>query len=213
MRSFNKFSKGQVEALTGIVLGAVLLFVGLFMISTISSATPESTLKDYGYTTVTNSTALTLNGSVNQTQNLAIGTLVSISGETSDKTLVIKANNTHATDTFNLKVYLNGNLKATETLPNNTVTTLTYTDVNWVASATNNVTLNSNTTSSDVEIISSVGKYPSSKADSNWGSINTSIISTIGTVFSVLGLVLIVIALAVAIGVINSSMIGGKPVA
>ena len=209
-----KFSKGQAEAISGIVIGAVMLFIGLFMISAVSSATPEDTLKEYGYTTVTNSTDLTLNGSTNQTHNLAIGALVSIEGVTPDKTITTTVDNQNATTNFTVNVYLNGVALDTINALNGTTTTGSYTAVDWVASATNNLTYNTNNTNSEVFINSTAGVYPSSKTDTEWGSINTTIISTVGTIFSVLGLVLIVIALALAIGALRGSMIGGgRPVA
>jgi uncharacterized membrane protein len=48
--------------------------------------------------------------------------------------------------------------------------------------------------------------YPSSADSTQFGTIQTSMITTMGTVFSVLGLVLIVIALAMAIGSLKGTM-------
>ena len=49
---------------------------------------------------------------------------------------------------------------------------------------------------------------------SDFADTKSGLISTMGTVFSVLGLVLIVIALALAIGALKGSMIGGgRPMA
>ena len=210
------YSKGQAEAISGIIIGAVLLFVGLFMVSAVSEVTSESTLKEYRYTTVTNSTdSVSINTTLNGTHKLTIGTIVSISGDTPDKTLTVIANNS---DTSNktITVYLNdvsiGTFVAVKSVAD---TSKTFTGLTWVANTINNLTyVSAGNTGDDLNIESAVGKYPSSKVDSSFGDINTSLISTMGTVFSVLGLVLIVIALALAIGALKGSMIGGgQPVA
>lgn len=210
MKTFKKYSKGQVEAISGIVIGAVLLFVGLFMVSLVSSATPENILKDYAYTTVTNSTDLTLNISVNQTHQLVIGALVSIDAETPDKTITTAVDNQNTTSNLTVNVYLNTGSLGTINALNGTTTTGIFTSVSWADSRTNNVTYYITENRSDVFINSSVGYYPSSKVDSEWGSTNTSIISTVGTIFSVLGLALIIIALAIAIGALKGTMVSGR---
>ena len=131
----------------GIVVTIVALFVGIFMISEVSSVIPDSQLYDYVYSTVTNNTKLTLNNSVNQTHSLSIGSIASIDGKTPEKILTIKVNNTATSNIYSLKIYLNAQLIATENLPNNTVSTFSYENVNIVENAVNNVTMNSNTTS------------------------------------------------------------------
>jgi len=209
------YSKGQATAIMGIVLGAVLLFIGLFMVSIVNEVTPESTLKDYGYTTVTNSSSSGyINTSHNGTHSLTIGTIVSISGETPEKTLTIKAENTDSTDR-DFDVYVNGVNVSRVTAKNLTNTTTTISNINWVANAKNNITyIATVNVGEDLRVLQATAKYPSSKVDSDWGSINTTLISTMGTIFSVLGLVLIVIALAIAIGALKGTMVGGgKPVA
>jgi len=215
MNKLVKCSKGQATAIMGIVLGAVLLFIGLFMVSIVNEVTPESTLKDYGYTTVTNSSSSGyINTSQNGTHSLTIGTIVSISGETPEKTLTIKAENTDSTDR-DFDVYVNGVNVSRVTATNLTNTTVTLSNINWVANAKNNITYVATVNvGKDLRVLQATAKYPSSKVDSDWGSINTTLISTMGTIFSVLGLVLIVIALAIAIGALKGTMVsGGKPVA
>jgi len=215
MKIITKFSKGQATAIMGIVLGIVLLFVGLFMTSTVSSTTPERILKDYGYTTVTNSSS---SGYINTTQNgthsLTIGNIVSISGETPEKTLTLVAENTD-TSNRSFDVYLNGKNISRVVAVASSNTTITISNVDWVANAVNNLTYVAvANTGTDLQVIQASGKYPSSKVDSNWGSINTTLINTVSTIFSVLGLVLIVVGLAFAIGTLRGTMAGGgRPVA
>ena len=209
-----KYSKGQAEAISGIIVGAVLLFVGLFMVATVSNITPESTLKDYGYTTATNSTDLTIDVTSNGTHKVTIGTIVSITGETASSLLTTIVDNQNGTNSFTVYVLLNDASLGTITATNNTITTQQFTSVNWVTGSVNKLTYVTNNAESEVFVNSSASYYPSSKVDTDFGDINTSIISTMGTVFSVLGLVLIVIALALAIGALKGSMVGGgRPVA
>ena len=209
-----KYSKGQAEAISGIIVGAVLLFVGLFMVATVSNITPESTLKDYGYTTATNSTDLTIDVTSNGTHKVTIGTIVSITGETASSLLTTIVDNQNGTNSFTVYVLLNDVSLGTITATNNTITTQQFSDVNWVTGSVNTLTYVSNNVGSEVFVNSSASYYPSSKVDTGFGDINTSTISTMGTVFSVLGLVLIVIALALAISALKGSMIGGgRPVA
>jgi len=44
------FSKGQAEAISGIIIGAVMLFIGLFMISAVSDATSIDNTSDFAST-------------------------------------------------------------------------------------------------------------------------------------------------------------------
>jgi hypothetical protein len=74
-----KYSKGQVEAISGIIIGAVLLFVGLYMVASVSNALPAGTVSEYTYSTATNGTDVILNAS-NQTIIAYAGTIPSISG-------------------------------------------------------------------------------------------------------------------------------------
>ena len=187
----------------GIVVTIVALFVGIFMISEVSSVIPDSQLYDYVYSTVTNNTKLTLNNSVNQTHSLSIGSIASIDGKTPEKILTIKVNNTATSNIYSLKIYLNAQLIATENLPNNTVSTFSYENVNIVENAVNNVTMNSNTTSADVDVLSSSIKYPSDKITTSFGDIHTGLVTNTGTIYNILVLVLIIIGLAVAIAYLN----------
>ena len=59
-------------------------------------------------------------------------------------------------------------------------------------------------------MISAVSDATSINNTSSFYSVQNGLISTMGTVFSVLGLVLIVVALAVAIGALRGSMMGGS---
>jgi len=187
----------------GVVIAIVALYMGLYMISQVSSVQDESVLKDYSYTTITNSTQLTLNNSINQSHALSIGAFASIDGETPIKTLKAVINNTNANTDFVVNVYLNTVSLGTITAENNTVTEKTFDNVNWVESAVNNVTYNTNTTSADVFVESSTAKYPSGKTDTDFGKINTSLTTNISTIFDVMILVIIIFALGVAIGVLK----------
>ena len=41
------YSKGQAEAISGIIIGAVMLFIGLFMIAAVSDATAIDNTSDF----------------------------------------------------------------------------------------------------------------------------------------------------------------------
>jgi hypothetical protein len=208
-----KYSKGQAEAISGIIIGAVLLFVGLFMVASVSDALPASQVHEFVYTTATNATDLTLNGSINSTNSIYVTDIATITGLTADKTLVITYDNENATKSWNISVWLNGNALATIRTTNNTAGTATYTDVAWVVGR-NNLTFQTDNALEEVFINNTAGTYPSSTTSNEFGTMQTSLISTMGTIFSVLGLVLIVVALAMAIGALKGSMIGGgQPVA
>lgn len=59
-------------------------------------------------------------------------------------------------------------------------------------------------------MISAVSDATAINNTSDFADTKTSLIATMGTIFSVLGLVLIVVALALAIGALKGSMIGGR---
>ncbi|MCD6398778.1 MAG: hypothetical protein J7L08_02550 [Candidatus Aenigmarchaeota archaeon] len=161
-----------------------------------------SELYDYTYTTVTNSTKLTLNNSVEKTHTLSIGSFAdTIENEDIVKTLVININNTGASS-YNLTVKLNGKSLETFVIPKGEKTK-TYSDVAWVESATNNITYSSDTTSNDVDVISSVGKYPSGRTTVGFGSVYDSLTTNTSTIYDVMVLVIIVVALGIAIGSIR----------
>ena len=46
-RLVNGVSKGQAEAISGIIIGAVMLFIGLFVISAVSDATAINNSSDF----------------------------------------------------------------------------------------------------------------------------------------------------------------------
>ena len=202
--------KGDVQSVAmAIVVTVVVLFVGIFMITQVADVTPESSLKVYGYTTVTNSTdSGWINTTNNGTQSLVIGTLVSIEGETPTKTLKITAENTDTTNrTFT--VYLNDVSLGTLLAVKSTNTTKTFTEVSWVTDSVNNLTYgNTINVDEDLSVTEAVGIYPSSKADSDMGSVQTSLVASTSVIYNILILVLIIVGLAVAIGYLSG--FGGK---
>lgn len=195
-------SEGQVAGpFAGLVVGVVILFVGLFMISVVSEAIPN--LRANVFTTVSNTTAITAGTPStpgNDTYHLAVGAIV----DPSPDYIVVNILNVSASNgTWNVNVSLNRINVATIAIP----ATLSTTNVSGagivlVANALNNLTFGNETgvTSTDTtRIVNASIVYASSETNTPMGDISDSTITTTGTVFSVLGLVIIVIALSMAI--------------
>lgn len=198
-----KTKKGELTSLAlGVVTAIVMLFVGLYTFSMVTEIPEESVYKDYVYTTVTNSTALTVNTTQNGTHSLSIGALATIEGETPTKTITTTIENTD-TSNITVNVYLNGASLGSVKAIAGANTTKTFSDVAWVANTVNNVTYEATYTGTKLKVLSTAGKYPSGKTDTSFGAINTNLTTKTKTIYDVLILVVIITALGVAIWVLK----------
>jgi hypothetical protein len=204
--------KGDLSALAmGVIIAMVMMFMGVYMIFIVSDIPGEGAYKDYAYTTTTNATDTGwINSTLNGTHKLTIGAIVSIEGETPDKTLTVIANNS---DTSNktITVYLNDvSIGTVLAIASTADTTKTFTEVNWVANTVNNLTFTATSNSgNDLNVESSAAKYPSSKPDNSFGAIITDLVTSTATVYNVLILVIVITALGVAIAVLRGFGQGG----
>ena len=197
--------KGNASAVVlAVVVALTLLFVGMYMLDKINSLQAEKDLYDYVYTTVTNSTEIQVNNTNPGTHILTIGDIATIEGETAEKTLTAKIQNTDTSD-ISVDVYLNDNKLGTVTATAGTNTTATFENVNWIANSDNVINFTTTYTGTGLKILETSGKYPSDKALTNIGRINTDLITNTKTVFSIIILVITISALAIAIGVLRGT--------
>ena len=176
-----------------------VLFIGLFVVATISSLFTEDTFKNYVYSTTTNSTLSNFNSTVNASHIVTLAAFSTIDGKTADKTLTAVVENRNATNSFTITTYLNNVVLETFSALNNTNTTHTFTSVAFVSGVKNNLTYATTATGGNPHNIrSTAAYYPTSTIDSSMGSIYTNLYTKTGTVYKILVLVLIVILLAVA---------------
>jgi hypothetical protein len=124
-----------------IVSVVVLLFFGIYMTSTISdSLFPESSLYDFSYATLTNSTSQQINTTLNASYSFDIGTFADdIEWATPRKEITTSVLNTN-TSAQTVTVYLNDVSVGSFSAAGSTTTAHTFSSVAWVESATNNVT-------------------------------------------------------------------------
>lgn len=124
-----------------VVSVVVLLFIGIYMISTISDELfPENSLYDFSYTTSTNSTSQEINTTLNASYSFEIGTFADdIAGATPRKEITTSVLNTN-TSAQTVTVYLNDASIGSFTAVGDATTSHTFSAVGWVERAQNNVT-------------------------------------------------------------------------
>ncbi len=124
-----------------VVSVVVLLFFGIYATSIISdSLFPESSLYDFSYATLTNSTSQQINTTLNASYSFDIGTFADdIEGATPRKEITTSVLNTN-TSAQSVTVYLNDASIGSFSAAGSTTTTHTFSSVGWVESAQNNVT-------------------------------------------------------------------------
>ena len=182
----------------------VLLFVGIFMISLVSDLQAENTLYDYTYTTATNSTDITINSSLNASYTLTITDIASIQDSDPVKTITVILDNQDSGD-YTVTGWLNDVSLGTVTAENNTNTTNTFSTVSFVEDADNNITISSTAgAASNLTSSSLTTKYPATREYTSMGSIWSNLTTSVGTIYSVNILLVIVALLAVALAAINS---------
>ena len=122
-------------------ISLLILFIGIFTISTIYNLTAPGDISSYVYASSSNSSASYLNSTINATHKLSIGAISSlISGVTPTKSLTTTVSNYNATDDFTVTAYLNNVSLGSFTAVKNTNTTHTFNNLAFVANAANNIT-------------------------------------------------------------------------
>lgn len=181
----------------GLITGVVMLFIGLFLINAVSST---GTWTTYSYTTATNGTNLTdVNLFGNATHLITTTNLIS----SAPATLTIAwVNVTTAGD--DALIYLNGVLLDTEAIPS---AYATYTANTTFNNGVNTLAFNLTDVDANITIDSSTISYANSRvATGTFGTLHASLVTTTGTIFAVLGLVIIVVSLAMAINSLKGSV-------
>jgi len=192
-------NKGNLSSLAlTVVVALVMLFVGLYAINMVADIQPESDLYDYAYTTTTNTTSQVANTTQTAPYSFDID-MVTIEDETPIKTITIYFENKSADVTANAT--LNGVSLGTWSV--NGVTEKTFSNVNFVDDATNNITIGSDASDANSNVINVTVKYPSSKTSTDFGTIFSNLTTNTGTIFDVMILVIIIVALGVAIAVLR----------
>lgn len=193
-KGYSGRSDGQVSGpLAGLVVGVVVLFVGLFVVSTVSDAIPG--LQINAFTTASNTTAI-LTGSVagNNTYGITVGHIVDIT----EDYIVVSVRNTTDNPAYNINVSLNKiHIRNIAVPVSSSVTNIT--GVTLISSAINNLTFGNETTPNSTMIVNASIVYASSLVNTDMGDISDSLVTSTGTIFSVLGIVIIIVALTMAI--------------
>ena len=203
--------KGALDSMALTIVNViVIMFVGLFLISKVSSLQSQSELYDYSYTEVTNTSELGLITSTSDTTvNFTTPVLAStISGETDISSISCYVHNPDTTEiqvqvSFNNVVLGNITAKGSQSY-NDTSNGWTQA---FLSNAKNNVTFISNLGSSNVTISNVTAKYATGTSNTNIGSVYGSLSTSTGTLYDVVILVSFIFAIAIAIGMLKG--IGG----
>lgn len=183
----------------GAVVAVVMLFVGIFMVSEVAGVTPEDQLLDYTYTTVTNSTDLTGLNSSDQDHGISIGVFADeIENKDYNHELTSNVTNSDSAE-HTVNVSVEGTQVGQITVPASDSAEKTFEDISYTENATNTITYSSGVSSDVLTVKYSEGDYASGQEDSDFGSIQSTLIDNTSTVYSILVLALIIIVLAIAI--------------
>jgi hypothetical protein len=187
-----------------IIVGLCALFVGLYVISIVSGVMPVSDKLDYAYTTGTNTTSLTMNSTANATQSIDVSTIGSITGETPNSYI---SGTITSTDTTNrtATILFNGVIVDTLTAANSSASTFSF-DVSpsSVIVGINNITASTGVaTTNKINLTTSSLYYPSGTKNTEFGTDFANLVTSTGTVFDVMILVIIITALGVGLYVLR----------
>lgn len=192
--------------------GMVLIIMGiiLYTLDLTSTFTPESDLKDYVYSTATNSTIRTVNVSDNQTQYVYLGTLASIDGSTPTETLIVTVNNSNTTDAT-IGLYINGVLHSNLIATNSSITNSTRDIEGYLVDGTNNVTFKTTVAfGKSVNVTATYWTYPSSTVNKGYGDSAEMMPTYTGRTMQVLFFALVIVILGVGIAAIRGFGKGGQ---
>lgn len=197
-------------SLSIIIIGLMIMFVGLFMVDSVSSVFENGSLYVCSYSTSTNSTASQVNitnssgtgdGSINR--SFAVTTFSTHCTSTNHVTMIANMSNLlnqHA----QVNISRGGTLLTTEDFATTeNIVTLS----NLVVTESSTVTFNYSTNTSNPINITDSMITSSSESYTDVGNIYSSTVTTTGTMFGLLGLVLIIAGLAMAIGYLRG-MVG-----
>lgn len=206
-------NKGQLSALAiGIVLTIVVAFIGLFAVQKVANLMSETDQFDYAYTTSTNTSKLNVSIVSRPFYTLTVASIGTIKGETATREARVWINNSANLGgvvinmTFGRPNFIK-DTGYTCTVPGSNITRCLFSRLNF-AVGTNNITIGAssgtgdvgaeNTTVANVTLV-----YPNSRSSTQFGSIASSLTTNTGTVYDVIILVVIVVALGVAIAVLR----------
>lgn len=182
--------------LATIIVGMVMLFVGIYMVSAVADVIPDTSI--YGMNTLSNATVFNQGGTEVNESGI---TTTSVGTQTGAIARVVITNAT--CDSGSVAIRLNDVLIATTTIPADTVTT-EVTGLT-IRAGYNNFTLTSSAPALNASYINSTSiSYHQSANYTSTGTIYSNTVTTTGTAFSVMGLVLIIVGLAIAIRSLNT---------
>jgi hypothetical protein len=208
--------KGELSGLAlGVVVAVVCLFIGLYAISLVNNLKDDSDFYDYSYTIASNTTTQTVQTGTNATHKLTIGAFETIENEaTATKSLLFNVTSAAAALDYNISVFIDDVFADTFMITHGTTESNTVSSVSWVASNVNNITYETAAPAGNLTTLKSYATYPSGRTANDWGTISDNMVTNTGTIYDVMILVIIVVALGVAIAVLRGfGGHGGTPTA
>lgn len=184
-----------------LIVGLVLMFVGLFMVDAVSQTFTTADLYTCTWVSTENTTLFNLTNQTTGNRTFAVTTFSTRCNYTDGAYLYVSYYNVSSTWTT-INVSLNGNFVQTIPIGTNETNQTARIKITPLESTTNYITYRFSNTTYDrgqVNISSDAVTTSATEALSSTGQIWTQIVTLVGTVFGVLGLVLIVVALAMAI--------------
>jgi hypothetical protein len=195
--------KGQVSGLVmDVIIVVVLLFIGLFFITTTAALQPASSLSAYSYGAFSNTSSGVANTSRYQNMTFNISE-ASISGLTPTESVYFAYVNYNTTANYTLNATFNGGLIFNSTALNGTTSissAYTVTCLNGINNLTfGSTALGTSAQNNNVTILNATSNCANSTAATWVNTTFTGLITNTGTIYQVLILVVIIIALGVAI--------------
>jgi len=187
------------QPIGAIVVGVVIMFVGIYMVDAVDLM-PVTSM--YDTTTASNTTQLNLNATAGANQNLTFSSL-SLATSTGG-TLTVNVTNQSATSGGTIAVFVNTVFVGSISVPANS--SQTEFDTTLFADGTNNITFLASGSAQGglVNVTGAFGNYYDITNPSDFGNIRNQTVTTTGIAFSVFGLIMIVVGLAMAIRSLHS---------
>lgn len=191
------------KPLMAVILGVVMMFVGIFLVSSVADVFPANSLYQTGATSNT-SPVIQFSGTNTSNQTITVST-----NATPTADLLVHIVNTTGVPSGTVQVLFNDVVIGNVTIPSvATVSTIHVTLVSGLnrISYYNGGQINNITNISQSELV----YLDTSNLTALTGNVYTSTVNTTGTIFAILGLVLIIVGLAFAIRSINDFAGGGE---
>jgi len=187
----------------GIVTAIVCLFIGLFAINMTSNIQSKSDLYDYSYNDSSDTTSRNVVVATNATKTWYVPTIPNIVGETGKLEFIcINVTNTNATAPYTASAYLNNTygetLLETKVMSAST-NNLTCYDVTLAPTRNNQIIVVCNAISNTCLETKIRVKMATATSATGFGSIYDNLVSNTSTVYDVLFLAIIIVALAIGI--------------